>query len=177
MVITGEFKRKVRRAAQEVKETGYEVGFAGIEIDGKIFFGDIVTGGCDYVNPEEGVEALLRNYFLNGGTDARVNGAFHFHPSAEELLIPSYADLTNLCWRVRRNQLIKPSFDWMALGMVERKTIRLLHLTSGTVSEADLLQWVESIKELSCFHFSEERQRKINKGLEEIGFGVGYLIL
>ncbi len=171
-----EFERKIKKASKMVESNGYESAFAAAKINDKSVLSDVVSCECADAMPEKGFEEIFLPLFYKENIFIKMEGTVHFHPQINELLIPSQKDLEYLFWKIKNGLVIEPDFKWMILGMVNDGKIYLLCLSSGTASEADVLEWI-SYTSLESFFFTEELQKKVNEELAYLGFKVEYLTL
>ena len=120
LMTSHEFLKALKIAGQETYISGRETGFDIFAFkDKKLEFGDIkkggldALGGLDYTDTEtiKAEREDLMNDFSNGLCEILV--LLHFHPSSEEAIIPSGADLNNLIkaplivtCRIQKNKII-----------------------------------------------------------------------
>ncbi len=171
-----EFKRKIKKASKMVESNGYESAFAFAKINDESVFSDVVSCECADVMPEKGFEEIFLPFFYKEDIVIKVEGTAHFHPQTNELLIPSEEDLKSFFWKIKDDIIVELDLKWMVLGMVDSGKIKLLCLSLGTASEADVLEWI-SYTSLESFFFTEELQKKVNEELTYLGFEVEYRTL
>ncbi len=169
------FKTRIIKASKMVEANGRESSFAVANAEGKLIFGDVLSGECERSMPEKGIEKYLLPFFLRD-IDVEVEGVAHFHPSDDHLIIPSGSDLQGLFWKTEDERIIEPSFKWMVIGMASSE-IRLLCISPGQATEADANEWSSQAETMENFFFTEERQKEINRDLTEIGFRVEYRVI